>query len=212
MLDFAWHKTPSFIQKLLPSLTWRKSSSEKIIYLTFDDGPIPELTPAILEILKSHNAKATFFCVGDNIRKHPEIFKRVVEAGHSIGNHTFNHVKGWRLSNHTYLQNIEECKTQIDGLYKSNKSLFRPPYGQIKPAQVNSLKQQGFEIIMWDVLSKDYKVDLNLDKAIQAIIKATRSGSIIVFHDNIKAQNNVLTLLPMYINHFKSKGFKFESL
>ena len=212
MLDLAWHKTPSLIQKLLPSLRWRENPEKKTIYLTFDDGPIPELTPKILQILSTHNAVATFFCVGDNISKHPEIFKQVVSAGHTVGNHTYNHVKGWKLNSQDYLENIDLCQAKIDELSNPNKKIFRPPYGQIKPSQANKLKRSGFKIIMWDVLSKDYETNLNHEKALNAIIKATRSGSIIVFHDNIKAQNNVLTLLPLYINHFKKKGFKFESL
>ncbi len=212
MLDLVSHKTPLFAQKLFPSFCWRRETSKKEIFLTFDDGPIPDLTPNILALLAAHNVKASFFCVGENIKKHPDVFESIIKARHTVGNHTYNHLKSWQSKGQNYLDNIRDCQLLIDNVHEHGKKYFRPPYGQIRPLLFKKIQEQGFQIIMWDVLSKDYKQNLNQEVALQSCIAATMPGSIIVFHDNLKAQNNVLTLLPMYINHFKSLGFKFMSL
>jgi peptidoglycan/xylan/chitin deacetylase (PgdA/CDA1 family) len=203
---------PIWIQQYFSGLTWAKySSSDKVIYLTFDDGPIPEVTPRVLEILKSKNAKATFFCVGENIKKNPNVFKQLVDEGHTYGNHTFNHLKGWNHSAKEYLNNIhlQELEIQKQGFNKSK--FFRPPYGRIKPSQAKILKQ-SFEIVMWDVLTCDYDKNLSVEKCLNQAIKNTKPGSIVLFHDSLKSQERVLNVLPKYLDHFAGLGYRFESL
>ncbi|GAA5027710.1 polysaccharide deacetylase [Marivirga lumbricoides] len=212
MFDSSFYKTPTFIKYLLPQVEWKVATDKKEIYLTFDDGPIPYLTEEILVILKSYNAKATFFCVGDNVRKHPEIFEKVIADGHVIGNHTHNHLKGWRTRHNHYLENVEECAQNIEKFYAGSKRLFRPPYGQVSPSLARKISQAGYRIIMWDVLSKDYDIRLSPELIRKKTIESTGKGSIIVFHDNVKAQHNVLTVLPQYLQHFSNLGFKFLSL
>ena len=210
------HKMGWFFQKVLyPQLTWRKDSTdEKIIYLTFDDGPIPEMTPTILDLLKQYNAKATFFCVGDNIRKHPSIFKRTQEEGHSVGNHTYNHLNGWQTKDVDYLQNVEKCTAVMrEHLPEavSEKMLFRPPYGRISKSQISKLLP-NYHIVMWEVLSGDFLQSLSSENCLKKSIKYTESGSIVVFHDNIKAKRNVDEVLPRYLEHFAQLGFEFKAL
>jgi peptidoglycan-N-acetylglucosamine deacetylase len=201
------------LSKFYPSITWRRGKGEKVIYLTFDDGPVPGITEFVLEELKKNNAKATFFCVGHNIEKHPEVFHKIVEEGHRIGNHTFNHLNGWTTSNETYYRNIEQCESKLtaNGKYKGNRKLFRPPYGKISARQIRHL-QPDYEIIMWSVLSRDYDKSLAKEKCLSISIKFTKPGSIVVFHDNVKAEKNLRYVLPFYLKHFSSQGFKFECL
>jgi len=213
MFDPASYKTPLLFQSLFPSATWNRPNAEnKTIFLTFDDGPIPKLTTEILQILKNFNAKASFFCVGENIVRNPTIFHQVVQQGHSTGNHTYNHLKAWQVNAKDYLDNIEKCQHILENENKGGKRLFRPPYGQISPKLVKTLLKEGYELIMWDVLSKDYLPSLNIERAFSQIVNYSKSGSIIVFHDNIKAGKNVLALLPMYLKHFSNLGYKFASL
>jgi len=201
-------KSPLLLKWYYPSLLWNKSRTEKVIYLTFDDGPIPNVTDFVLKTLKVFNAKATFFCIGDNIVKHPEVFERVKNDGHAIGNHTFNHLKGWKTDNETYLQNTLKCQelTQTD--------LFRPPYGRIKKSQISNLKSQisGLNIVMWDVLSGDFDTKLSPEKCYQNVIKHTENGSIIVFHDSLKAFDRLSYTLPKVLAYFTEKGFTFSTL
>ena len=201
-------KSPLLLKWYYPSLLWNKSRTEKVIYLTFDDGPIPNVTDFVLKTLKVFNAKATFFCIGDNIVKHPEVFERVKNDGHAIGNHTFNHLKGWKTDNETYLQNTLKCQelTQTD--------LFRPPYGRIKKSQISNLKSQisGLNIVMWDVLSGDFDTKLSPEKCYQNVIKHTENGSIIVFHDSLKAFDRLFYTLPKVLAYFTEKGFTFLTL
>lgn len=201
-------KSPLLLKWYYPSLLWNKSRTEKVIYLTFDDGPIPNVTDFVLKTLKVFNAKATFFCIGDNIVKHPEVFERVKNDGHGIGNHTFNHLKGWKTDNETYLQNTLKCQelTQTD--------LFRPPYGRIKKSQISNLKSQipGLKIVMWDVLSGDFDTKLSPEKCYQNVIKHTENGSIIVFHDSLKAFDRLSYALPKVLAYFSEKGFTFSTL
>jgi peptidoglycan/xylan/chitin deacetylase (PgdA/CDA1 family) len=163
---------PSTIQWLIPSCTWRKEGQGKVIYLTFDDGPNPEITAWVTDELKKHQIKATFFCVGDNLRKFPEIAKRLLTEGHQIGNHTMHHIKGWKYNNDDYLEDIENCEKEIRKIQEQfeNKTaqsrLFRPPYGQIKPSQIKLLRERGYEIIQWSDLSCDYDKHLNCEKSL----------------------------------------------
>jgi len=201
-------KSPLLLKWYYPSLLWNKSRTEKVIYLTFDDGPIPNVTDFVLKTLKVFNAKATFFCIGDNIVKHTEVFERVKNDGHAIGNHTFNHLKGWKTDNGTYLQNTLKCQE----LTQTN--LFRPPYGRIKKSQISNLKSQISElkIVMWDVLSGDFDTKLSPEKCYQNVIKHTENGSIIVFHDSLKAFDRLSYALPKVLAYFTEKGFTFSTL
>jgi peptidoglycan-N-acetylglucosamine deacetylase len=201
------------LSKLYPSVTWWRKSEDKVIYLTFDDGPVPEITEFVLEELKKKNAKATFFCVGHNIEKHPEVFNKIIQDGHSIGNHTFNHLNGWTTSNEDYFSNIKKCEDQLTLLNQNKRKLklFRPPYGKISRKQIRYLTPD-YEIIMWSVLSRDYDKTVGRRNCLSKSIRYTKPGSIIVFHDNVKAQRNLRYVLPFYLEHFTSLGFKFESL
>lgn len=198
-------RPPQLLRSFYKGSYWRMDKIEPIIYLTFDDGPIPELTPWVLDILAKYQVKATFFCVGDNILKNPEIFERIKNEGHQVGNHTFNHVKGWQLKQSVYLDNIEKCQQ----LTKTN--LFRPPYGRIKKSQFKSLSRD-YKVVFWDVLSYDYDKMITPKKCLDNSVKYTRNGSIIVFHDNIKAQINLKFALPHYIEHFLKLNYKFATL
>lgn len=204
------HKTPKIIQWLYPQLQWRYRSNNKILYLTFDDGPIPEVTPKVLDFLKQRNIKASFFCVGENIEKHPNIFRRVVDEGHTIANHTYNHLNGWKTSDEDYLENIKRCNTQISKFGLNNK-LFRPPYGRITRRQIKLLKDE-YKIVMWDVLSGDFDHELSNERCLRRTIDSTSCGSIIIFHDSIKSISKIDHVLPAYIDHFLNKGFKFLPL
>ena len=202
-------KTPLLLKKLYPNhLIWNKSREDKSIFLTFDDGPIPIVTPWVLKTLKKFNAKATFFCIGDNIIKHPIIFERLKTEGHSIGNHTFNHLKGWKTDNETYVANTLKCQK----LTQTN--LFRPPFGRIKKSQISDLKYQisNLKIIMWDVLSGDFDVNLSPEKCYQNVIENTENGSIIVFHDSLKAFDRLKYALPKTIQYLSDKGYQFGTL
>jgi peptidoglycan/xylan/chitin deacetylase (PgdA/CDA1 family) len=206
-----FYKTPWLVQALLPSLKWRQLGTNRSIYLTFDDGPIPEITPFVLTELTKYNAKATFFCVGDNIRKHPHIAQEVVAAGHRLGNHTYHHLQGWQTPTLVYLENIQACDTELYKISGHNNVLFRPPYGRINRAQYLDLKSE-YQIIMWDVLTYDFDVDLSPEKCLTQAIKNTRPGSIVVFHDSVKASRNLKYVLPRYLAHFAQQNFRFEAL
>lgn len=201
-------KSPLLLKWYYPLLLWNKSRIEKVIYLTFDDGPIPNVTDFVLKTLKAFNAKATFFCIGDNIQKHPDVFERVKNDGHAIGNHTFNHLKGWVTEDATYLQNTIKCQQ----FTKSN--LFRPPYGRIKKSQIQNLKSHipNLQIVMWDVLSGDFDINLAPEKCYRNVIKHTQNGSIIVFHDSLKAFDRLEYALPKVLTYFTEKGYQFSTL
>lgn len=199
-------RPPLLLKWIFPNLTWRKSSSTQKIYLTFDDGPIPEITPFILDTLAHYNVKATFFCVGENIIKYPDLFKRLIDEGHTVGNHTHNHLKGYKHDVKTYTDNIKKCQDLI-----GNTKLFRPPYGRIKKSQVRKI-EKNFDIIMWDVLSGDFDTKVSPQKCYQNVIRYTRNGSIIVFHDNLKAIPKVQYALPRAIEYFLNKGYQFGLL
>ncbi len=196
---------PFFLRWFYRKVTFNKSRKDKKIYLTFDDGPIPEITPFILDTLAQHDIKATFFCVGENIIKNPAIFQRILKEGHSVGNHTYNHLRGWDTDDGVYLENIAKCQQ----LTKTN--LFRPPYARAKKSQLRQL-YPNFDVVFWDVLSGDFDVDLNPAQCYKNVIKHSRSGSIIVFHDNIKAIPRVSYALPRVIDELLKKGFTFDRL
>lgn len=212
-MDLMWIKTNRLIKWLFPKYVWEIPNKENKIYLTFDDGPIPEITEWVLDILKEEKIKATFFCIGDNIKKNPEVFKRIITEGHSVGNHTFNHLKGWNFSTKEYLQNTILCEAAMTSNIKNQKSkLFRPPYGKIKFSQSRKLRKLGYKIIMWDVLSVDYDNEVSAEKCLENITRNTVSGSIIVCHDSIKAFKNLEYALPKAIKALKNKGFVFEKI
>ncbi|WP_407429342.1 polysaccharide deacetylase family protein [Arcticibacter sp.] len=201
-------KTPFWLRLIYPSLLWRKLNDSNKIYITFDDGPIPIVTDFVINTLKIYQASATFFCIGDNIRKHPEVFQRLRQEGHSIGNHTFNHLRGWDTDDEVYLDNIKKCHS----LVQSN--LLRPPHGRIKKSQISRVREAfpAMEIIMWDVLSGDFDQKLSPEKCLQNVIRYTRPGAIIVFHDSLKAFDRLEYVLPKALEYWKDKGYVFEKL
>lgn len=198
-------KTPQVIQNLFPNFTWRIPTSEKVLYLTFDDGPIPEVTPWVLEQLKAFQAKATFFCVGENIVKHPEALEAVIRDGHAVGNHTFNHLNGWNTDNIPYYHNVRHCANLMKSV------LFRPPYGRIKPKQAQFL-QRHYRIVMWEVLSGDFDPNVSAEQCAENVIKNAKPGSIIVFHDSLKAMSKLEYALPKVLEYFTERGYRFEKL
>jgi peptidoglycan/xylan/chitin deacetylase (PgdA/CDA1 family) len=205
-------KTPLVVQKIFPNYTWEISSSTKEIYLTFDDGPTPEITNWVLELLKQYQAKATFFCIGNNIEKHPAIFQNIISEGHAIGNHTQNHIKGWKTSVADYLENVKQTHNLVLNNNQIKLNLFRPPYGQITPKQGSEIIKLGYRIIMWSVLSIDWDDFVSRKICLNNVITKANSGSIIVFHDSIKASKNMQYALPKVLEHFSNKGYTFKSI
>lgn len=209
-------KTPGFVKSLFPNFIWNINTNKKEIYLTFDDGPTPKITDWVLSTLKDYNAKATFFCIGNNIDKHPQIFQNIIEDGHSIGNHTYNHLKGWKHKTKEYLEDIEQTKTIIDSITEkqksSNKNLFRPPYGKIKAKQSKQIQALGYDIIMWDVLSFDWDNSVAEKTCLDNVIRKAKEGSIIVFHDSIKASRNLKYTLPKVLDYYSKLGYSFLNI
>ena len=204
--------TPKFIHTLFPGLLWRHTGEDKQLFLTFDDGPIPELTEYVLEELDRFCAKATFFCVGDNIQKYPTQFKKLISSGHAVGNHTFNHLDGWKNTKADYVENTGKCLAEMKkNGYEPKIKLFRPPYGKIRPSQVKALSG-SYKIVMWDVLTNDFNCAHSAGFSLRQSLKYTKDGSIIVFHDNLKAEKKLKFMLPMFLDHFRSHDFKFRSL
>ncbi len=216
-------RTPAPLRLIFPNLLWRVATESKEVYLTFDDGPVPGPTEFVLDQLNRFNAKATFFCIGDNIRKHPAIFSRIVNEGHAIGNHTFHHLKGWGTSTEKYVANVELCDKEISRQYTEKVSvppadyqlpianLFRPPYGRIRSKQIRAL-ESNYRIVMWDVLTSDYNQSLSAEKCLRGSLRATRNGSIVVFHDSLKAEKNLRYVLPRFLDEKAQEGFVFKSL
>jgi len=195
-------KTPVLISKLSSrSLVWNIPNNEKKIYLTFDDGPIPELTMEILVYLNEYQAKATFFCVGENAKKYPELIDRIKDDGHLIGNHSYHHINGWKNNTTSYLESIEKASQYI----KSN--LFRPPYGKITYSQIKQVKK-NYKIIMWSVLSGDFDQNISSEQCFKNV-QQCKSGDIIVFHDNIKAQKKIHDVIPRFLEHYSRLGYEF---
>lgn len=211
-----WIKTNTFIKKIFSNYVWDIPNVENKIYLTFDDGPTPEITEWVLDELKKYEAKATFFCIGKNIKNHTAIFLKIINEGHSIGNHTYNHLKGWNTFTTDYLDNIELCNSEIlnaSPVHSGLKSkLFRPPYGKVKKSQSEKLRQLGYKIIMWDLLCADFDQSITPEKCLENVIQNIESGSIIVFHDSVKAFKNLEYTLPRSLEILKKRGFIFEAI
>lgn len=205
-------KTPSFVKSLFPNFTWNIDTKKQELYLTFDDGPTPEITPWVLEQLKTYNAKATFFCIGSNVEKHPEILKSIIDEGHTIGNHTYNHLKGWKHKTKDYLVDVELAQKAINKISLSNSKLFRPPYGKFKTKQAKQLQKSDYKIVMWDVLSFDWDVAVSQKECLDNIINSANEGSIIVMHDSLKAEQNLKYVIPKVLEYYSEKGFEFKAL
>lgn len=203
-------KTPWILKKIYPGYLWSIETKEKKLFLTFDDGPHPVATPFVLDQLKQYNAKATFFCIGKNVVAYPEIYKRILSEGHSVGNHTFNHLNGWKTKDETYLKDIALASTLIDS------NLFRPPYGRIKSFQAKNLQPvlNGKKpiIVMWDVLSADFETSVTPQNCLENVLLRSKPGSIIVFHDSEKAFSRLEYTLPRILKHFSENGFIFSQL
>lgn len=200
---------------MFPNYLWDVASGQKDIYLTFDDGPTPEITTWTLDVLKRYNAKATFFCIGSNIQKQADIFLQTINDGHAIGNHTQHHIKGWRTTTEDYLLEVEQAQSEIEKLKSSPADvvkLFRPPYGQIKPEQGKKLMALGYKIVMWDVLSFDWEQEVSEEECFKNVMSKSKQGSIIVFHDSIKASKNMMYTLPKVLEHFTNEGYTFKAL
>lgn len=198
-------KTPVLLKKIFPNQVWSIPAQEKKLYLTFDDGPTPGITEWVLDELAKYKAKASFFLVGKNIEQYPEIVQRIKTEGHAAGNHTYNHVNGWQTATSSYIKNSLKCSELLD------TNLFRPPYGRITQMQTRIMNNR-YKIIMWDVLSGDFDHSVSKDKVLNNVLKNTESGSIIVFHDSVKAQPRMQYALPRVLEHYSEQGFRFEKL
>jgi peptidoglycan-N-acetylglucosamine deacetylase len=201
-------KTPFWLQKLFPKYTWVKNTAEKKIYLTFDDGPHPEHTLFVLNELQKVNAKATFFCIGKNVDLYPDVYAKIIAEGHTIANHTQNHVKGRATKDEVYFNNVLQAANNI------SSNLFRPPYGSIKKSQAKLLMghNPAFEIIMWTVLSADFDESITKEKCLRNVLENTSKGSIVLFHDSEKAKERMYYALPKFLEKFKQDGFVFDAL
>ncbi len=198
-------KSPWWLKRVYSLLVWHIPTREKEVYLTFDDGPHPTITPFVLDCLKAYNAKATFFCIGKNVLDHPATYQRVIDEGHSVGNHTYNHLNGWKTDDAVYLKNVFLAKDHI------NSRLFRPPYGRISKFQIKQLLP-SFKIIMWDVLSGDFDIKLSPQTSLQNVVANVRSGSVVVFHDSEKAFARLEYALPKALEHLSEKGYVFKAI
>jgi peptidoglycan-N-acetylglucosamine deacetylase len=209
-MKFYWIKTHSIIKKIFSSYVWDIPNNNNKVYLTFDDGPTPKITNWVIDELKKHNAKATFFCIGNNIEKHPEIYKNLINNGHSIGNHTFNHMNGWKTNDENYIKNVLLSDNLQSTINNQQSKIFRPPYGKIKPSQSRKLRELGYKIIMWDVLSADFDTTISVEKCLENVLSNAKTGSIIVFHDSEKAFKNLEYVLPRTLKFLKEKQFICE--
>jgi peptidoglycan-N-acetylglucosamine deacetylase len=207
-----WVKTNTWIKKIFSNYVWDIPNNENKIYLTFDDGPTPDVTEWVLAELKKNQAKATFFCIGKNIKNNPELFKKIIEDGHIVGNHTYNHLNGWRTNTDDYLSNSSFCQSTIYNLQSVKHKLFRPPYGKLKRSQSKKLRQLGYKIIMWDVLSADFDQNITPEKCLENVVQNVVSGSVIIFHDSLKAYKNLKHVLPLSLQILKEKGFTFDTI
>ena len=207
-------KIPKWIRSVYPKQIWGFSNSRKEIFLTFDDGPTPEITDWVLNMLEQFDAKATFFCIGNNIQKNPTIFENIINAGHSVGNHTFSHEKGWKTKNEDYLNSALKTDRTIEelNLKPNNSKLFRPPYGKIKRSQTKLLLEKGYNIVMWSILSWDFDTSTTPNQCLNNVIKNTEQGDIIVFHDSVKAFERLQIVLPKVLEYFSEKGFVFKRI
>lgn len=199
-------KTPWWLKKLYPECVWQMPGQQKKIYLTFDDGPHPVATPFVLEQLKKYNAKGTFFCIGKNVDEYPFLYEEILDDGHMAGNHTYNHLNGWKTEDAVYMDNVAQAKKRIDS------TLFRPPYGRASKFQLKLLRQQGLIPVMWTVLSGDFDTELSNEKCLRNVIRNTGNGSIVIFHDSAKAFERLEYVLPRVLEHFSALGFQFEKI
>lgn len=196
------------MQRLYPSCTWNLKGPGKKVYLSFDDGPHPQITPFVLDLLKQYGAKASFFCIGKNVKAYPEIYKRIIDEGHAVGNHTQHHLNGWKNNLENYLKDVEEAAGFI------NSRLFRPPYGKIKRQQISMLEKKplNYKIVMWTVLSGDFDTGISKEKCLSNVLEKTSNGSIIVFHDSEKAFERMGYALPVVLNKLSENGYVFEKI
>lgn len=199
------HTIPSLFPLITPSLTWKVNTTSNSLFLTFDDGPHPDITPKVLDLLDRYGAKATFFCVGENVYRYPGVYEEIIRRGHRTGNHTYNHLSGWTNSNARYYDNIRKAADLI------GSDLFRPPYGRITPLQAAVLKKQ-YRIIMWSILTRDYEYRLNKEKAAANLIAQSGPGDIVVFHDSERAEVNMFYILRQMLDHFSRLHFLFPTL
>lgn len=205
-----WIKTHWLIRRWFNAFVWDIPSHDTV-YLTFDDGPTQDVTPWVLDQLKRYDARATFFCIGDCIRRNPGIFERLIQEGHTVGNHTYNHLNAWKTDAQTYFDNIGECQ-QIMAAHNATTHLFRPPYGKLRRGQVHRLKSMGYHVIMWDVLSADFDVNLSPTQCAQNVLKHVRPGSVVIFHDSVKASPRLREALPATLKFIMEKGWKCEPI
>lgn len=203
-LDY-FYKSRWWMRLLYPSLTWKIKTTNKEIFLTFDDGPEPVITPWVLDTLSKYNAKATFFCIGNNVTKHPEVYQRIIDEGHLTGNHTYNHENGWKTDYKEYIESVKKCEHTFGSIF------FRPPYGKIKFRQIRKIKKR-FQIIMWTVLSGDFDKTISKESSLDTTLKYSEKGNIIVFHDSLKAEEKLKYILPKVLEELTNKGYIFNSL
>jgi peptidoglycan/xylan/chitin deacetylase (PgdA/CDA1 family) len=205
-------KTPRLLHYLYPGAIWHGDRNKKQIYLTFDDGPVPMVTDYILDVLGEHDVKATFFCVGENVGRHPGAFRRIIREGHGIGNHTFNHLDGWKVSEKDYLENVQRCSRIIRQQgYPEDLLLFRPPYGKIRRGTLRKLTD-NYRVIMWDVLSYDFSNKVSPEKGLGKSIQHTQNGTIIIFHDSMKTLGKIKFMISQYILAMKENNYEFCTL
>lgn len=198
-------KTPEIAKKIFPKLTWDNHQSDNSVYLSFDDGPTPEITNWVLDQLERYDAKATFFCLGKNVVLYPEIFERILNNGHTVGNHTYNHLNCWQTDRKQYLSDIESCSRVFQSKF------FRPPYGKLKPG-VRSTIRKDYEIVMWDIMAYDFDQSVSPEDCAKNVIEHVQPGSIIVFHDSLKAEKNLRKALPAVLEDFKRRGLQMKAL
>jgi len=201
-------KTPYLLMKVFPELIWRYKEKEKVktnhVYLTFDDGPTPGVTTWVLDTLRQFEAKGTFFCLGKNVEKHPDLYRKIIDEGHAVGNHTYSHLKGWQMDNTEYFNDIDLANCLIES------DLFRPPYGKFKNSQIKHLSD-NYKIVMWDILSQDYSLNITREKVLSNVLENIRGGSIVVFHDSVKAEPNLTFALPRVLESLSGK-YEFRKI
>ncbi len=208
-------KTPKLVHWLFPKRVWAFSRKQPSVYLTFDDGPIPEVTPWVLDQLRKYDARATFFCIGDNIAKHPKIAQQILAEKHAIGNHTFHHKNGWKTSFEDYIKDFKLFNSEFKNIRKENtqsKKLFRPPYGKMTSLQAKAILKKGHDIIMWNVLSGDYNQHISEEKCLSNVLKNIQEGSVVVFHDSLKAEKNLRYVLPKVLEYIKEQGWSCKAI